>query len=189
MSIEKEIDLSMLQLAYQSFETDVKLADIQHITPFSKSQLTYQSFEKDVKLSTIPYPGEELYLKTTYNPIMFAFAGKAFLFDGSKIEAFSSPVTVIYPLVATVDSRIFTGGGMREDSTIEENLYGYGLDSYFITADRDYLAVVIPTDVVYVIDEAGNIVQTTKQLSVVPLLRDWKLVSRKPFTAVVQRLL
>ena len=214
MSIEKVVDFSMLQLAYQSFEADVRLADIQAtiVFPksqlayqsfeadvrladiqativFPKSQLAYQSFERDVKLSTIPYPGEELYLKATYNPIMFAFAGRAFLFDGSKFEEFGSPATVIFPLAVAGDGRIFVGGGMREDSTTEENLYGYGLESYFIAADRDYIAVVVPSGTVYVIDGAGNVVQTTKQLSVVPLLRGWKLVSREPFVAVVQRLL
>ena len=177
----------MAQLAYYSFGADVKPAVVQITTSFPKFQLAYSS-GADVKVSSIPYPSVELYLKSVYNPILFAFAGKAFLFDGSKLEEFGSPVTAIYPMLTSVD-RILVAGGMREDSTVEENVYGFGLDSYFITADRDYLAVVIPSDTVYVIDEAGNVVQTTRQLSVVPLLRNWKLVSRKPFTTVVQRLL
>jgi hypothetical protein len=189
MSIEKVFEFGMLQLAYQSFETDVKLANIQATMPFPKSQLAYQSFVKDVKLSTIPYPGEELYLKTTYNPVMFVFLGKAYLFDGSKIIEFGSPVVAIHPLAAASDGKIFVCGGMREDSTIEESIYGFGLESYLLTADRDYLAVVIPSDTVYVVDDAGNVVQTTKQSCVVSLLRNWKLVSRGPFIALVQRLL
>jgi len=155
------MDFAMVQLAYQSFEVDVKLADIQVTIPFPKFQLAYQSFS-DVKLSTIQYPGEELYLRATYNPIMFAFAGKSYLFDGSELGEFGSPATVIYPLVAVSDDKIFAGGGMREDSTVEENVYGFGLESYFLTADRDYVAVVIPTGVVYVLDEFGSVVLTTK---------------------------
>lgn len=189
MSIETTVEVGIAQITYESYEEDVEpVKNVQTITYFNKAQITYESYEEDVKSSIIPYPGEELYLKAIYNPIMFAFAGKAFLFDGLKIEEFGSPVVVIYPFIATVDSRIFAGGGLREDLTIEENVYGHGLDSYIVTAGRDYLAVVIPLDTVYVVDEVGNIVQKIKHPSVIALLKNWKLTSRKPFEVFMQRM-
>jgi hypothetical protein len=78
---------------------------------------------------------------------------------------------------------------MEEDGSVSSDIYGFGVDMYYITADRDYVAVVIPTDVVYVVDDRGNIVTSTKQLSVVPLMKGWKLVSRSSFEVVVMRLL
>jgi hypothetical protein len=73
LSIEEVIGFSMVQLAYQSFEADVKHADIQATIAFPKSQLAYQSFEADVKHASIPLTDVEAYAKLTYNVLRFAF--------------------------------------------------------------------------------------------------------------------
>jgi hypothetical protein len=189
--IEQIIGFSFMQLAYESFSTDVKQDNIPITTNYAFSQLAYESFAKDVKLTYLNYPFalNEMYMKHTYNPILFAFLGKAWLFDGSSLTDFGSPMKAIFPLIATDGSKIVAGGGMEEDGSISPDLYGFGIDMYYITADRDYVAVVIPTDVVYVIDDKGNIVTSTKQLSVAPLLKGWRLASRAPFEVVVMRLL
>jgi hypothetical protein len=187
--IAQTYGVSFMQLAYESFSTDVKQSNLVLTSNYAFTQLAYESFVNDVKLSYLDYPGAEFYIKASYNPILFAFLGKAWLFDGSSLTDFGSPIVAIYPMIATDGSRIVAGGGMEEDGSISSDLYGYGIDMYYLTADRDYVAVVIPSDVVYVIDSNGNIVTSTKQLSVVPLLKGWKLVSRSSFEVVVMRLL
>ena len=188
--IEQTYSFSFMQLAYESFSQDVKQANISLTGNYAFSQLAYESYTKDGKSTYLDYPFalNELYMKHTYNPILFAFLGKAWLFDGSLTD-FGSPIVAIYPMIATDGSRTVAGGGMLEDGSISSGLYGFGIDMYYLTADRDYVAVVIPTDVVYVVDDKGNIVTSTKQLSVVPLLKGWRLTSRAPFEAVVMRLI
>jgi len=189
--IAQTIGFSFMQLAYESFSTDVEQSNISLTSNYAFSQLAYESYTKDVKSTYLDYPFalNELYAKASYNPILFAFLGKAWLFDGSSLTDFGSPVKVIFPLITTDGNRIIVGGGMEEDGSISSDIYGFGVDMYYLTADRDYVAVVIPSDVVYVIDSNGNIVTSTKQLSVVPLLKGWKLVSRSSFDVVVMRLL
>jgi hypothetical protein len=189
--IAQTIGFSFMQLAYESFSTDVKQSNISLTANYPFSQLAYESFAKDAKSTYLDYPFalNELYMRHTYNPILFAFLGKAWLFDGSSLTDFGSPIVAIYPMVATDGSKIVAGGGMEEDGSISSDLYGFGIDMYYLTVDRDYLAVVIPTNVVYVVDDKGNIVTSTKQLSVVPLMKGWKLVSRSSFEVVVMRLL
>jgi hypothetical protein len=189
MSIEKAIDMPFMQLAYGSFLQDVKQGNIPMATTYAFSQLAYESFLQDVKVSSIPYPGTELYVRVSYNPILFAFLGKAWLFDGSSLTDFGSPIVAIYPMIATDGSKIVAGGGMEEDGSVSGDVYGFGVDMYYLTADRDYLAVVVPTDVVYLIDSSGNVVTSTRQLSVVPFMKGWRFASRSYFYAVVMRLL
>jgi hypothetical protein len=189
--IELTIDLPFMQLAYESFSTDVKQDNVPITADYPFSQLAYESFAKDVKLTYLDYPFalNEMYMKHTYNPILFAFLGKAWLFDGSRLIDFGSPIVAIYPMVATDGSRIVAGGSMEEDGSVSGDVYGFGFDMYYLTADRDYLAVVVPTDVVYLIDSSGNVVTSTRQLSVVPFMKGWRLASRSYFYAVVMRLL
>ena len=179
------------QLGYESFSTDVKQGNVPITSNYAFSQLAYESYTKDVKSTYLDYPFalNELYMKHTYNPILFAFLGKAWLFDGSSLTDFGSPVVAIYPMVATDGSKIVAGGGMLEDGSVSGDVYGFGVDMYYLTADRDYLAVVVPTDVVYLIDSSGNVVTSTRQLSVVPFMKGWRLASRRYFYAVVMRLL
>jgi hypothetical protein len=189
--IELAIDLPFMQLAYESFFTDVKQDNVPITAGYPFSQLAYESFAKDVKSTYLGYPFalNELYMRTAYNPILFAFLGKAWLFDGSSLTGFGSPIVAIYPMVATDGSKIVAGGGMEEDGSVSGDVYGFGMDMYYLTADRDYLAVVVPTDVVYLIDSSGNVVTSTRQLSVVPFMKGWRLASRSYFYAVVMRLL
>ena len=189
--IAQTIGFSFMQLAYESFSTDVKQSSISLTSNYAFSQLAYESYTKDVKSTYLDYPFalNELYMRTTYNPILFAFLGKAWLFDGSSLTDFGSPIIAIYPMVTTDGSKIVAGGGMLEDGSVSGDVYGFGFDMYYLTADRDYLAVVVPTDVVYVIDSSGNVVTSTKQLSVVPFMKGWRLASRSYFYAVVMRLL
>jgi len=189
MSIVKNYYVELMQLAYESFSTDVKLSNITLSARPLESQLAYEWFSKDVKTSSIPYPGDVPTLKLTYNILQFVFKGKAFLFDGSSIKEVGSPVIAIYPVVAGKDDRGYVTGGLTEEGTIVSDLFVRGVESYVMTADRDYIAVVIPTDTVYVLDSVGNVVSTHSKLGVLPLLTGWKLVSRKPFIAIIQRLL
>jgi hypothetical protein len=189
--IEQTIGSPFMQLAYESFSTDVKQVDAPIPTGCTFSQLAYEFFSTDVKSTYLGYPFalNELYMRTTYNPILFAFLGKAWLFNGSSLTDFGSPIVAIYPMIATDGSRIVAGGGMEEDGSVSGDVYGFGFDMYYLTADRDYLAVVVPTDVVYLIDSSGNTVTSTKQLSVVPFMKGWRLASRSYFYAVVMKLL
>jgi len=184
-------DYAFSQLAYESFSQDVKQGIVPLTANYAFSQLAYESYAKDVKFTYLDYPFalNELYVKASYNPILFAFLGKAWLFDGNNLIDFGSPVKVIFPLIATDGSKIVAGGGMLEDGSVSGDVYGFGIDMYYLMADRDYLAVVVPTDVVYLIDSSGNVVTSTKQLSVVPFMKGWRLASRRYFYAVVMRLL
>jgi len=188
MSIVKNYYVELMQLAYESFSTDVKLSNLTLSARYLESQLAYEWFSKDVKTSSIPYPGDVPTLKLTCNILQFVFKGKAFLFDGS-IKEVGSPVIAIYPVVAGKEDRGYVTGGLTEEGTIVSDLFVRGVESYVMTADRDYIAVVIPTDTVYVLDSVGNVVSTHSKLGVLPLLTGWKLVSRKPFIAIIQRLL
>jgi hypothetical protein len=184
LSIEMPIDFSIIQIAYQSF---IGVNDLEKPIDFPKLQLTYQS-STDIKTDIIQYPGEELYLKTSYNAISFIFSHKAWLFDGSIFEEFSSPIVAIYPFATVQENKIFVGGGFRKDLSIVENVYVYGAESYLFVADDDYLAVIIPSGITYIVDDKGNIIQTTTQPIVTPLLRNWRVISRNSFTVIVQRL-
>jgi hypothetical protein len=188
--IELTAGFPFMQLAYESFSADVKQSNMPLTSNYAFSQLVYESFTKDVKTSGLDYPYalSELYGRLTYNPILFAFLGKAWLFDGSALEDFGSPVNAIYPMTATDGTKIVAGGGMKEDGSVEGDLYGFKFDMYYLTADKDYLAIVMPTGTVYIVDEVGNIVASTKQLSVVALRKGWKLASMHYFEAVVMKL-
>jgi len=187
MSIETTIKFEMTQLAYGS-TADISLTNLQLSTTYGVSQLAYGS-TADIKVSSIPYPGDVPEAKLVYNVLYFVFSGRAFLFDGEEVVEAGSPVVAIYPIATSKEDRAYVTGGLTEEGSVVPDLYVRGVESYVMTADRDYIAVLLPTDMVYVIDEKGSIVTTHKITTVLPLFKGWKLVSRAPFIAVIQRLL
>ena len=187
MSIEIPIKFEMSQLAYSS-TADISLTNLQLPTTYGVSQLAYSS-TADIKVSSIPYPGDVPEAKLTYNVLYFVFSGRAFLFDGEEVVEASSPVVAIYPITTSKEDRAYVTGGLTEKGTIVPDLYVRGVEAYVMTADRDYIAILLPTDTVYVIDEKGSIVTTHKMVTVLPLLKRWKLVSRAPYIAIIQRLM
>jgi hypothetical protein len=184
MSIETAQGFAVLQLAYQSFEADVKQVNLEHVTQIAKAQLAYQSFA-DVKLASIPLTDVEMYAKLTYNVLRFAFLGKAFLFDGEKLVEVGVPEAVIYPVLAVDGDKAYFTCGLKEDGSVVGVLYGYNIDGYDIKADKDYVAFIVSESVVYIVNESNTVVGTTKLFGATPLLKGWKLVSRKPFKAIV----
>jgi len=215
MSIAQTIGFSFMQLAYESFSTDVKQGNVPITGNYAFSQLAYESFSTDVKQGNVPITGNyafsqlayesytkdgkstyldypfalnELYMRAIYNPVFFAFLGKAWLFDGSTLVEFSSPFKAVFPMVATDNVKIFAGGGMMKDMAISGHVYGFGLDAYRYTADRFYLAVVLPSGAISILDEKGNIVALLEQQCVIPIRKMWRLTSRVPFDVYVMRI-
>jgi hypothetical protein len=158
---------------------------IETVQSFAVLQLAYQSFEADVKLASIPLTDVEMYAKLTYNVLRFAFLGKAFLFDGEKLVEVGVPEAVIYPVLVTDGDKAYFTCGLKEDGSVVGILYGYNIDGYDIKADKDYVAFIVSESVVYIVNESNTVVGTTKLFGATPLLKGWKLVSRKPFKAIV----
>ena len=182
--------VSFFEIAYQEYEVVSRDQPIEQIANFS--ELAVQEYEvvtKDMPILEEPnisgetVTGGVLWIKYVINIIRYAFAGKAFLFDGSSITAFpNTGVFAIYPSVAGTEDYIAFIGGLKEDNTIQNELLVYGQEVYRIEADRDYMALIIPgEEVVQVYDENGNIIKATKEITTVPLLKGWVVASRKQF--------
>jgi hypothetical protein len=181
-----------MNLAFECFSSDVSQSNVSTFNSFSPlMNLAFESYIADVKQLYIVFyfSGAELYLKITYNTLIFTFFGKAWLFDGSSLTEFGSPFKVIFPMVAVAGSNIVAGGGMREDTTINEHIYGFGYDVYSFSADRFYLAVVFSSGIIYILDDKGNIVTSLKQQDIIPIRKMWKLISRVPFDVYVLRIM
>jgi hypothetical protein len=148
-------------------------------------QLAYQSFEEDVKHDSFP-SSDATYVKLTYNVLRLAFLGKAFLFDGEKFVEVGVPEAVIYPVLVTDGDKAYFTCGLKEDGSVVGILYGYNMDGYELKADKDYVAFIISEGIVLIMNENNTAVGTIKLLGTAPLLKGWKLVSRKPFIAIIQ---
>jgi len=190
MSIELSIPIPLMQLSYGS-TTDITLRSVLSVVSFPKMEFAYTSFSRDVKIGNIPYPGDVPHARITYNVLYFMFKGKSYLFDPAKntIKEVGAPAVVVFPNTVSREDRAYVTGGLAEDGTIRSEFFVSGLEVYTMTADREYIGVVIPTGTVYIIDDVGSVVSTFNKINVITLLRNWKLVSRSPFTAILQRML
>jgi len=129
------------------------------------------------------------WLKVVQNIVAFAFAGKAYLFDGSEFRELGTPVAVIYPVAVSDGSAAYLAGGLEEGGGVPESLYGFNVESYVLVADRDYLAMVVAGgSPVYAVDTGGAVAAEIRGVATVPLLAGWRLVSRSPFVAILQRI-
>ena len=135
-------------------------------------------------ISDTTVTGGLLWIKAVCNIINFAFAGKAYLFDGSSFKELGTPVAVIYPVAASDGNAAYLAGGLEEDGGIPDTVYGYGIEASELEADKDYIAFIIGEETVYVID-VENVVRAKVVTGAAPFQQGWKMVSRKPFVAIV----
>ena len=147
-----------LQLAYQEYEVErVGVADID----------TRES--GTVTMNVLPTP---LY-------------GKVYLFDGVSITEIGTPVAVIFPALASMDKELFMTGGLEEGGGIPDKVYGFGVEASQLLSDKKYVGFVIADADVYVLDDQSKVRTVIRNLGATPIYRGWRLVSRKPFTAIV----
>ncbi|RLC59856.1 MAG: hypothetical protein DRI01_10925 [Chloroflexi bacterium] len=181
-----------VQIAYQEQETVTTDKPIEQAPTYS--ELGYQEQETVVKdLPVIEEPtvtdttpsGGLIWIKIVQNIIRFAFLGKAWLFDGTKFIELGTPVAVIYPVLVSLDDKAYFVGGLKEDGSVPDTIYVYGYEANELEADKDYVAFVISETEVYVVDEENITRGSVKGLGATPINKGWKLISRKPFTAIV----
>lgn len=183
-AIYNEQGIDVLEIAYQEQET--KSSPVFNSQETDVLEVAYQ--EQETMEKTLGLIEHDI-VKIVYNVIYFAFSGKAYLFDGNSLSDFGSPAVVVFPCLAVAEEKAYVVGGLREDGEIEGVLYGYNTDSYWMTADRDYVAYIIAgSEPVFVVDEKGNTLMEVKRIAVAPFLAGWRLVSRKPFSTVLQKL-
>ena len=161
--------INWLEICYQEQETIVK--DLPVIE------------EPTVTDTTVS--GGLLWVKAIFNIIKFAFSGKAWLFDGTKFVELSTPVAVIYPVLTSLDDKAYFVGGLKEDGSVPDTIYVYGLEANELKSDKDYVAFIISEARVYVIDEENITRGSVIGLGATPVMKNWKLISRKPFVAIV----
>ena len=175
----------MTIVAYQQYDTIE--SNYETNQNGSRIYLSYQEYETIERT-----PAQDDYgqlLKIVVNIMRFKFAGKAYMFDGSKFTEIGSPYKVVFPTLVSKEDKIYTVGGQKEDGTILGDVYGYNQDIYVATADRDYSVYVIAGDTpVYLIDQNKNVVQKIEKLMALPLLSGWGLISRSPFVLIISKL-
>ena len=181
-----------MEIAIQEQETSLADTPVDQAT-FQK-QFCYQEIEtKERDIPVVEEPtvsdttvtGGLIWIKVIQNVIAFAFSGKAYIFDGNKFDVLGTPVSVIYPTLVSKDDVAYLVGGLKEDGTTPETLYVYGLEASEYKPDKDYVAFVIPETDVYVIDEQNVTRGIIRGIGATPVMVNWKLVSRKPFVAIV----
>ena len=127
------------------------------------------------------------WLRTIVNVIQYVFKGKAYLWDGGRLVEWKSPgVYVVHPVLAATEDYAATIGGLQETGDIENELVVYGQESYQITADRNYLALIVAGDEpVQIYDAEGNVKQIISGSGIAPLLEGWKAASRKMYSIIL----
>jgi len=139
--------------------------------------------ERDIVKHVFPYMSEDIYYKFTVNILRFAFTGKMYLFDGKSVKEFpSSGSQVIFPMISFGDGKIVVYGGLKEDNTINNDIYIYGQNSYVVDIKKEGIAMIVAGDEpVYVYDESGNVKCRITTINAVPVMKGWRVASRKPF--------
>jgi len=190
--LPKEQTVFWIEVSYQ--ETEIQVSDLPKEFSVVWRQLAVQ--EQETKVLDTPIieeptvtdttvEGGIIWVKAIVNVIKFAFSGKAYLFDGSKFDVLGTPVAVIYPTLVSKDDVVYLVGGLKEDGTTPETLYVYGLEANEYKPEKDYVAFVISETDVYVIDDQNVTRGTIRGIGATPVMVNWKLVSRKPFVAIV----
>jgi len=171
----------VMEIAYQQQETVTKTTYNYH-----RHVLAEIGYGELITTSRVIGFSRHDFVKIVYNVIHFAFLGKAFLFDGNNLVEFGSPSIVVFPAIVSSGEKIFAMCGLRENGEIDNIVYGYNMDNYYVVADRNYIAYIIAgEEPVYINDSDGNVVETVKRLGVVPLLKGYRVVSRKPFSLIL----
>jgi len=161
----------MLLVAYQQQETRIK-------------PLTYV---EEPSVSDTSVSGGLIWVKMVLNLLKHAFTGKSYVFDGSSFTEAAFPVKTVYPTAVSLGDYIAVAGGLSEDGSALGSILSFGDTVYVYMSTGNYQCYVIGEGDVYVIDE-NNTVRAVVQTGSTPLLNGWKLVSRKPFQAVLMRL-
>jgi len=183
-----------IEIAYQEYEgaTPVDLPPVPFIGNWVEvAYHEYKVIEKHIPVVIEPsvtdsmVSGGLVWVRAILNIIKFAFSGKAYLFDGSKFDVLGTPIAVIYPTLVSKDDVAYLVGGLKEDGTTPETLYVYGLEANEYKPNKDYVAFVIPETDVYVIDEQNVTRGIIRGIGATPVMTNWKLISRKPFVAIV----
>jgi len=190
--LEVEQIASYVEIAYQEQET--KVTDTPVEQNVNVSELAYQEQEtvvEDLPIAEEPTitdttpSGGLIWIRAILNVLRFAFTGKAYIFDGNEFKPIGVPIAVVFPTLVTKDDVAYLVGGLKEDGTTPETLYVYGLEANEYKPDKDYVAFVIPETDVYVIDDQNVTRGIIRGIGATPVMVNWKLVSRKPFVAIV----
>jgi len=184
----------MLLVAYQQQETKSRNTPVLQVVNLLMP--SYQQWETRIKpliyveepsVSGTSVSGGLIWVKMVLNLLKYAFTGKSYVFDGSNFTEAAFPVRTVYPTAVSLGDYIAVAGGLSEDGSALGSILSFGDTVYVYMSTGNYQCYVIGEGDVYVIDE-NNSVRAVVQTGSTPLLNGWKLVSRKPFQAVLMRL-
>jgi hypothetical protein len=184
-AVETQQPWATLELAYQQYDAIERAVETSQF--WVTLELAYQQYAPEVG---VPLPTlTEYILKIVNNIVAFAFLGKAWLFDGATLKDFGSPAVAIYPTLISDGEKAYFTGGLNEDGTIDNTIYGYATVTNQITADRNYFAMVVAgEEPVYLVNEMGTIMHTFTRSGATPLLTGWKLISKSSFYAIILKI-
>jgi len=184
----------MLVVAYQQQETTSRNTPILQVVnllmPSYQQQETRTkplTYVEEPSVSGTSVSGGLIWVKMVLNLLKYAFTGKSYVFDGSNFTKATFPVKTVYPTAVSLGDYIAVAGGLSEDGSALGSILSFGDTVYVYMSTGNYQCYVIGEGDVYVIDE-DNTVRAVLQTGSTPLLNGWKLVSRKPFQAVLMRL-
>jgi len=187
-------NVNLVMIAVQQQETITKNTPIEQVVnllmPSYQQQETRVeplTYVEEPSVSGTSVSGGLIWVKMVLNLLKYAFTGKSYVFDGSNFTEAAFPVRTVYPTAVSLGDYIAVAGGLSEDGTALGSILSFGDTVYVYLSTGNYQCYIIGEGDVYVIDE-NNSVRAVLQTGSTPLLNGWKLVSRKPFQAVLMRL-